>query len=214
MFISPTNVHWRERPTNSGQKSFKKKEPFTLEENLRWTSASSAKLFLSWAQASPSVLKEERDNDRSPAHPSSWDLSDKSGTTLCTTSWSAKSWKRVTEIWENNQPLWPRQNCVGIVCSGSLKTQLMTISTYRDTRASIRKILQYPTPTTTKFPPMQFFHCNFYFTPYFKIQTFASGEESWRSFSALEDFSMVFFFQIISKTTAAEAHSSSPSMTA
>lgn len=39
---------------------------------------------------------------------------------------------RVTEMWENKQPLWPRQNCVGIVCSRSLKPQYMTISTYRD----------------------------------------------------------------------------------
>lgn len=29
----------------------------TLEENFRWTSASSAKLFFSWAQASPRVLR-------------------------------------------------------------------------------------------------------------------------------------------------------------
>ncbi len=31
----------------------------TLEENLRWTSASSVRLFFSWAQASPSVLRED-----------------------------------------------------------------------------------------------------------------------------------------------------------
>lgn len=66
MCISPTNMHWRERPTNSGQKSLEKEELFTLEENLRWTSASSARLFLSWAQASPSVLEEEKDNDQCP----------------------------------------------------------------------------------------------------------------------------------------------------
>lgn len=79
--------HWhalKGEATNSGQKFLEKKELFTLEENLRWTSASSAKLFLSWAQASPSVLKENKDNDHSLPHPSSWDLSDESSTTLCT----------------------------------------------------------------------------------------------------------------------------------
>lgn len=56
------------------KKSLQKEELFTLEENLRWTSASSARLFFSWAQASPSVLKDQSVttiNDLSSAHPPS-----------------------------------------------------------------------------------------------------------------------------------------------
>lgn len=99
MCISPTNMHWRERPTTSGQKSLEKEELFTLEENLRWTSASSARLFLSWAQASPSVLEEEKDNDQCPslAHRPSWDLSDKPDTTLCTIFFQQNHGKRWQE---------------------------------------------------------------------------------------------------------------------
>lgn len=180
MCISPTNMHWRERPTTSGQKSLEKEELFTLEENLRWTSASSARLFLSWAQASPSVLEEEKDNDQCPIScPSS--LVGSVRQTWHNTLYhifSAKSWKKVTGIRENNQPLWPRQNSIGTVCGRSLKTKFIMI---REARASISKILQDLILTTTKLPPMQFFHCLFYFTPYFREQIFTLGEKPQRS---------------------------------
>lgn len=88
----------------------------------------------------------------------------------------------------------------------------MTISTDRDTRASLSKTLQYLL-LTIKFPPMQFFLPLLLYT-LLQRADLHSGEKSQRSFSALENFSVVFCFQIIARAVAAEANSCRSSTTA